>query len=353
MRQTLISPAVAALTAVLAACGQAPSASQPQQPIYKNTTRTELLRSAQELILLTQAKPEDEVYLIDGDTNQVYQVQSAPPADGSAAILRAQNVKIVSLTRASNVSFEQELIPAPSLKAQAATCGSSDGPYYKNVYQNGATGFRHDIILPASTNVATSNTGAFLYGGYATSSNNVEVGFQRTASESTWQMYFAIAASGRYDAPDTNGTWSSAGWRMNDVRAYGGTTVNFNSRTEIGSDGLHYLVTDVSSGSNSYKIGYRTGGTLNLNISSLRPSNAANIEVRKVVALAGGGLTSASYINDAKFRLSQYRSASGTLATWPNTSSSRCTYKVSSVALSAKYNTAEASGSDTVSINNP
>jgi len=351
MQRPIVPIALLTLTAALVACGQGATSTQPLASGADGDRNLSLIQSAKELGRLTKAGPSDTVYLIDGASAKVYTVtyKSAP----RSLALGAPGLEVASVEPQTDVQYEHRTLTAGALVTLAATCGASDGPYYKNVYQGGI-GFLHDFILPPSADPGGSGASAFLYGGYSTSTANVEVGFQKVYPDTTWQMYMTIRSGGRYAAPDTNGVWDSSGWKFNNVRAAGGSTINFNSRSEIGSDGQQYLITDVVSGSNTYKVGYRTGGTTTIDISSLRPSNSANIEVRKVAALAGGAsLTVNSTLNLAKFRNSQYRSGTGTLVTWPNTSTSRCktNYTAGSGTLYTKFDPSEASGSDTASIN--
>jgi len=312
---------------LLAACGQAnpPSASAPTA-----------LPDVSSLVQATGIQPDANhvLVLIDGATDLAYRIETSPARFGSQAL----NYVAVP-TSDVQLQTTQTQGPAGTLGAQASCLASSEGAYYKNV-QQGGVGWDFDAILPFNT----TNVGPHVYGGYKTSSVNMEVGMQYNTGN-VWELYMRLSqGSLNQYAPDTGGVYTTKGWNMSKYYFANGDTVHDQTRSLIGSDGGHYIVGTFSTSSKSYTIAYKgTASANDFDVSSLRPSNSANIELRKVISLASP--VSGSKIVGAKLRNTTYATSSGSSVVWP---SNFCGANYGSFTVT--YDGAAAAGADTVSI---
>ncbi|QLG13308.1 hypothetical protein HLB42_20475 (plasmid) [Deinococcus sp. D7000] len=282
--------------------------------------------------------------LIDGASDRVYRIEQKASSGVSA-----QSAGYTAVPE-DDVQFNQTALPLPAPQANVqpqalVTCSTSttqEGAYYRNA-KLGGIGWDFDAILPYDT----TNIGPHVYGGYQTSgvnSVNMEVGLQYNTGN-IWQTYIRIAQNGNSEyAPVTGGTYSTKGWKMDKYYFANGDTVHYQTRSYISSDGAHYITGQFSTPNKSYTVGYKgtaTGATWN--VSSLRPSNAANITVRKVISLADP--VTGSKIVNAKIRNATYLTSSGASLTWPNNYAC-ANYGTSRVT----YDNAAPAGGDTVTI---
>ncbi|WP_156103607.1 hypothetical protein [Deinococcus sp. YIM 77859] len=338
MRSPFVLSSLVLLTAMLAACGTTPTA-QSGEAVDIPSTSSATQPDVNAFVQLAGVQPDRNnlLLLIDGSTDQVYQIE--PKGESG---INAQSVGYVAVPY-TDVQFTKTTTNGAGRALQAlATCGAStEGPYYKNIKQGGV-GWDFDAILPYDT----TGYGPHLYGGYRTSTVNMEIGLQYNTGN-TWQVYMRIAqgANNQY-APDTGGVYTTKGWNMGKYYFANGDTVHYNTRSVIGSDGGHYIISKFSNTITgaSYTIGYKGTATSNdFDVSSLRPSNSANIELRKVVSLASP--TTGSKIVNAKIRNTTYATSSGTSSSWP---SNFCAANYGSFVVS--YDTAAPAGADTVTI---
>ena len=297
------------LTSLLASCGQ--------QEVNTNST------SASEAAIFLKdnniiPSPTRHIYLIDSTDKTVSEIKAKSPSSSIGSLSLDANSLEIEIVK--DAIFTEEKSSQNSLSLQAVACTSTSQerslePYYKNSIL-GSKGFNFDVKLPTDSEVTnTTQAKGHIYGGYATSSANVENGFQYNGGN-IWQPYFRVAnlTPSEY-GPNTSGVWKNS-WMIPSIYFPGGDTINLTSSTYIGSDGKHYIVANYLYRNTYYTFGYRDDAAW---ITSLKPSNISNITVRKVIGLAYQGsvaLPKGAKITNASITNSLYLNAQDTYSTW-------------------------------------
>ncbi|GGR40493.1 hypothetical protein [Deinococcus ruber] len=164
-----------------------------------------------------------------------------------------------------------------------------------------------------------------MYSGFQSTANAIyEVGWQWTQSKPQWALYVRVAGdSGSGYAPGTQGQWVN-GWKMNSATFASDVPMHVNSNLSIGTDGLRYITSAISTSVSNYVVGIRSDNP-SITFTSLWPENSANVYVRKLVSLAksSGTWDTSSHINLAKYRNSTF-TRDTIINNWPNYG---CTYE--------------------------
>ncbi len=301
------------LTSLLASCGQQENPQTTSKGFSGN------IQFLKENNLIPSEN--NHVYIIDGKDNSVSELKIKSSKESIESLSYSNNPE-VEYVPVKNFIFQESIIKG-EMRSQALACStstqeSSVEPFYKNTF-TGAKGFKFNVSLPNSSNVTNYGGGVgHIYGGYASSTSNVESGFQYTSSND-WQPYIRVVGmtNNGYPETSTGGQWSGS-WMIPSARFPAGSQVSLTSNSTIGSDGYHYIITTYSYGFSTYNFGYKDNPA-SPKISYLKPSNTANITVRKVIGLAYQGTTplaKGAKIINASITDSQYVNSQGTLLTW-------------------------------------